>query len=161
MLFKTLIAAAAAATAFADQSYSLHAVLPGQGAAGMQALQIRGDNIVYGLTQGFSYFTVDAVGNGLVNVISPGQNPKELYAADDGELVINQHPSANGEGSQGGWRFEGEGSVKSVSYYGAKDWYSCNSETDPLHGGPVVHIKKGNKYACENPVHFTLTATVE
>ncbi|KAG5355329.1 hypothetical protein CJU90_4368 [Yarrowia sp. C11] len=172
MLFKNLIISATAALAApiacqeshkstANTKYSLHAIMPGQGAAGMKALQVRGDSIVYGLTQGYSYFQLEAVGDNLVNVESPGQPPKELFAADDGELVINEHPAKVGEGYNGGWKFEGEGSVKSVTYYGANDWYSCTSTKDPLHGGPVVHVKKGDKYACDDPVHFQLVATAE
>ncbi|KAG5354768.1 hypothetical protein CJU89_6559 [Yarrowia sp. B02] len=173
MLFKTLLISATAlaapiacdtqveAQSSGTQKYSLHAIMPGQGASGMKALQVRGDSIVYGLTQGFSYFKLDAVGDNLVNVESPGQPPKELFAADNGELVINAHPAKVNNGYNGGWEFHGDGSVQDVTYYGNKEWYSCNSKTDPLHGGQVVHIKKGDSYACENPIKFTVAATKE
>ncbi|AOW03189.1 hypothetical protein B0I72DRAFT_164575 [Yarrowia lipolytica] len=170
MLFKTLLISATAALAAPvacdtqvdtqsnTQKYSLNAILPGQGASGMKPLQVREDSIVYGLTQGYSYFKLDAVGDNLVNVESPGQGPRELYAADDGELVVNEHPAQVGKGYNGGWEFKGDGSVQDVTYYGANEWYSCTSKDDPLHGGQVVHIKKGDKYACENPIKLTIVA---
>ncbi|AOW03188.1 YALI0C21252p [Yarrowia lipolytica CLIB122] len=177
MLFKTLLISATAvlaapiaceqpqehveANSNSNPKYSLNAILPGQGASGMKGLQIRGDDIVYGLTQGYSYFKLEAVGDNLVNVESPGQGPRELYAADNGELVINEHPAQVGKGYDGGWKFEGDGPVKSVTYYGANEWYSCTSKDDPLHGGQVVYIKKGDNYACKDPIHFTVAATKE
>lgn len=181
MLFKTLFAAATALAApiaceqvntqehveshnsnsNSNPKYALNAMMPGQGATGMKPLQVRGDSIVYGLTQGYSYFTLEAVGDNLVNVESEGQPPKELYAADNGELVVNENPAQTGKGYNGGWEFKGDGSVKDVTYYDANEWYSCTSQDDPLHGGQVVYIKKGDKYACENPIKFTVAATKE
>lgn len=171
MLFKTLLisatAALAAPVACGDsqvetqshtQKYTLNAMMPGQGATGMKPLQVRGDSIVYGLTQGYSYFKLNAIGDNLVDVESEGQPPKELYAADNGELVVNENPAQTGKGYNGGWEFKGDGSVKDVTYYGANEWYSCTSKDDPLHGGQVVYIKKGD-YACENPIKFTVAAT--
>ncbi|KAG5355328.1 hypothetical protein CJU90_4367 [Yarrowia sp. C11] len=164
MLLKTLLLSTAALAAPVScepqtQRYALYAIMPGQGATGMKPLQIRGDSVVYGLTQGYSYFTLNAVGDRLVNVESPGQPPKELYAGDNGKLVINANPAKVGNGYLGGWEFHGLGPVQDVTYYGANEWYSCTSTTDPLHGGQVVHVKKGDTYACEDPIKFTVAAS--
>ncbi|KAG5360017.1 hypothetical protein CJU90_5870 [Yarrowia sp. C11] len=179
MLFKSLAILTAATAAFAapiacgeqpedhpnnsssDETpkYSLH-LFPGAGVTGMKPLQLRGENIVYGLEQGFSYFKVDSVGDALVNVISDGKPPGELFVADSGKLVVNEHPAKVGEGYNGGWGFSGDGSVKEFSSYGTREFYSCDSTEDPLHEGQVVYVYNG-KYACEDPKKFTIGATKE
>lgn len=169
MLIKTLAIFSAATAAVAGpgsctpdpistQRYTLNLFTPGSGASGMKPLQVRGTSIVYGLSQGYSYFKLNAVGDNLADVESPGQPPRELYAADNGRLVINAHPSKVGNGYRGGWEFSGDGSVTSLSYYGAREFYSCSSTDDPLHGGQVVYVKKGD-YACPKPIKFTVGAT--
>lgn len=147
------------AAATSTQKYTLN-LFPGAGVVGMKPLQVRGNNIVYGLEQGYSYFKLDAVGDNLADVESEGQSPKELYAADNGQLIVNEHPSKVGNGYKGGWEFKGDGSVQEVSYYGSQEFYSCTSKNDPLHGGQVVYVKKGD-YACEDPIKFTVGATKE
>lgn len=184
MLFKTLAVLTAATAAIAapvacEQPASTHAansndkdnskdstpkyslnIFPGAGVTGMKPLQVRGEDIVYGLEQGYSYFKVDSIGDALVNVISEGQGPKELYVADNGQLVVNEHPAETGKGYNGGWGFSGDGSVKEFSSYGTKEFYSCTSQDDPLHGGQVVYVFNG-KYACDKPQKFTIGATKE
>lgn len=155
--------AAASASAHKEDNthptYTLN-LFPGAGVAGMKPLQIRGTTIVYGLDQGYSYFKIQDVGSALANVIGEGQDPKQLYVADDGELVVSEHPATTGKGHSGGWGFKGDGSVKEFSSYGTTEFYSCTSKDDPLHGGPVVYVKTG-KYACDDPVKFTIGATKE
>ncbi|RDW26760.1 hypothetical protein B0I73DRAFT_91353, partial [Yarrowia lipolytica] len=135
-------------------------LFPGAGVTGLKPLQVRGENIVWGLTQGYSNFTVDSIGDALANVISDGQPPKELYVADNGQLVVNEHPAETGKGYNGGWGFSGDGSVKEFSSYGTKEFYSCVSNDDPLHGGNDVYVFNG-KYACDKPNKFTIGATKE
>ncbi|KAG5368542.1 hypothetical protein CJU90_0749 [Yarrowia sp. C11] len=176
MLFKTFTLLTAASAALAapiacekpqehkestHPTYSLNAIMPGQGAFGMKALQIRGGDVVYGLEQGFSYFKVEDVGNAMANVLSEGQGPKQLFAnVKTGKLEVKDGPAPPLEGNSGGWAFKGDGSVKTFSSYGTEEFYSCTSETDPLHGGQVVYVFNGG-YACEDPIKFTIGATKE
>ncbi|CAG82789.1 hypothetical protein B0I72DRAFT_134124 [Yarrowia lipolytica] len=176
MLFKTfsLLTAASAALAApvaceqpqehnepSHPTYSLHAFMPGQGALGMKALQIRGNDVVYGLEQGYSYFKVEDVGNAMTNVLSEGQGPRQLFAdVQTGKLDVKDGPAPPLEGNSGGWAYKGDGSVKELSSYGTREFYSCTSQTDPLHGGQVVYVFNG-AYACKEPIKFTIGATKE
>lgn len=176
MLFKTFTLLTAASAALAAPvaceqpqehnepphlTYVLHAFLPGQGASGMKALQIRGNDVVYGLEQGYSFFKVEDVGNAMVNVLSEGQGPRQLFAdVKTGKLDVKKGPAPPLEGNSGGFAFKGDGSVKEFSSYGTSQFYSCTSKTDPLHGGPVVYVFNG-EYACEDPIKFTIGATKE
>ncbi|KAG5360577.1 hypothetical protein CJU89_3654 [Yarrowia sp. B02] len=171
MLFKNLLLAAsalAAPVACGDSSneskhptYSPNIIMPGKGAFGMKALQIRGNDVVYGLTQGFSYFKIEDVGNAMANALVDGQGTHQLVAnTETGKIDVKSDPAPPLEGNSGGWAFKGDGRVKELSSYGTNEFYSCNSETDPLHGGPVVYVFNG-KYACEDPVKFTIGATLD
>lgn len=163
MLFKSLatIAAASAAlaapieSAQAQDTYTLNAAV-GPGATNLQGLQIHGVTIVIGLTQGYSYFKAEAQDNGTVKVVADGFPTLGLEVAPNGELTINANPNPNG-----GWEFKGDGSVKDLEYNGIREFYSCISPTDPLHGGNLVYVKNTDDYACEDPQKFTIAATKE
>lgn len=143
-----------------NPTYSLN-MFPGAGVIGMKPLQVRGGDIVYGLTQGFSFFKLEDVGNAMANVHSPGQPPKQLFAdVETGKLVVKDTPAPSLDGNSGGFGFNGDGSVKTFSSYGTTQFYSCNSKTDPLHGGQVVYVFNGG-YACDKPIKFTIGATKE
>ncbi|CAG83967.1 hypothetical protein B0I72DRAFT_141692 [Yarrowia lipolytica] len=142
-------------------TYSLHAILPGQGASGMKPLQVRGNDVVYGLEQGYSYFKVEDVGNALANVISEGLGPRQLFAnVETGKLDVKDGPAPPLEGNSGGWAYNGDQTVKELSSYGTNQFYSCDSKTDPLHGGQVVYVFNGG-YACPDPIKFTIAATLQ
>ncbi|KAG5358370.1 hypothetical protein CJU89_4913 [Yarrowia sp. B02] len=164
MLFKSLFLLSAAFAAPIQEraehdTYSLHAVMPGQGAFGMKALQIRGNDVVYGLEQGFSYFKLEDVGAAMANVLAEGQGPRQLFAnIKTGKLDVLEGPAPPLEGNSGGWGYNGDQTVKTLASYGTTQFYSCNSETDPLHGGQVVYVFNGG-YACDKPIKFTIAAT--
>ncbi|KAG5355527.1 hypothetical protein CJU90_6607 [Yarrowia sp. C11] len=135
--------------------YSL-SMFPGPGAIGMKPLQIRGTNVVYGLTQGYSNFQLDSVGNAMANVLAPGQEPRQLFAnVITGKLEVLSHPAPPLEGNSGGWGFDGEGPVVTISSYGTTLFYSCTSAENPLHGGQEVYVFNGG-YACPEPIKFTI-----
>ena len=133
-------------------------MFPGAGVIGMQPLQIRGSNVVYGLTQGFSFFNADSVGNAMVNVLSEGQEPRQLFAnVATGKLEVLDHAAPPLDGNSGGWGFNGEGSVVTLSSYGTTQFYSCSSQDNPIHGGQEVYVFNGG-YACDKPIKFTIGA---
>ncbi|KAG5358500.1 hypothetical protein CJU89_5091 [Yarrowia sp. B02] len=135
-------------------------MFPGPGVIGMKPLQIRGNDVVYGLTQGMSSFKADSVGNAMVNVLVEGQEPRQLFAnVQTGKLEVLNHPAPPLEGNSGGWGFEGDGPVVSFSSYGTAQFYSCSSTDDPLHGVQVVYVFNGG-YACPKPIKFTIGASM-
>lgn len=140
-------------------SYTLGLLLPG--ASQSQTLQIRRDQIVYGLSQGFSDFEVTFSGN-FVNVISPGFNnePRELYSECDGKLLVSDvaAPTVSQDGRKGTWTFVGEGNQLTVQNNGESIFYSCPNPDEPIRGGQQVYAKTGDSFACPNPAVGTLVA---
>lgn len=128
----------------------------------MKALQVRGNDVVYDLTQGFYFFKAEDVGAAMVNIVADGVDTRQLFAnVKTGKLEVLDHPAppVGIEGNTGGWAFKGDGHFKEVSSYGTNQFYSCNSQTDPLHGGQVVYVFNGG-YACEDPIKFSIGATL-
>ncbi|KAG5355416.1 hypothetical protein CJU90_4466 [Yarrowia sp. C11] len=141
--------------------YTLHVITSGK-PQDMQALQVRGNDIVYGLTQGFYYFKAEDVGAAMANIVADGIDTRQLFAnVQTGKLEVLDHPAppVGIKGNTGGWAFKGDGSMKEVSSYGTNQFYSCNSKTDPLHGGQVVYVFNGG-YQCKDPIKFSIGATV-
>ncbi|KAG5354766.1 hypothetical protein CJU89_6557 [Yarrowia sp. B02] len=172
MLLKIVTLLTAATAAFAGDcgepqpasgrpKYSLHVIMHGKGAFDMKPLQIRDNALVYGLTQGFEYFEVEDAGSALANVVDPWNPPRQLFAnVKTGQLEVLDHPAPPPGVNGGGFAYKGDGRVKEFSSYGTNQFYSCNSKTDPLHGGPTVYVFNGG-YACPDPVKFSIGATLE
>ncbi|KAG5366372.1 hypothetical protein CJU89_0796 [Yarrowia sp. B02] len=152
MLFKSITLLTAATAALAGDSYSLKASI-GPGATGLHALQIHGNTIVYGLTQGYSYFKAEDAGDSNVHITAEGFPKLGLEVAKDGELTINANPNP-----VGGWAFKGDDSVKDFEYKGSREFYSCTNPTDPLHP-QLVYAKTGDDYGCSDPIKFTIAAS--
>lgn len=143
-----------------SESYTLGLLLPGSREP--QRLQIRRDQVVYGLTQGFSDFEVTPSGS-FVNVISPGFNydPRELFAECNGRLLVSDvaAPSGSQGGREGTWTFVGEGNQLTVQSNGESIFYSCSNPSEPIRGGQQVYVKTGDNFECPSPVVGTLIAT--
>ncbi|KAG5357542.1 hypothetical protein CJU90_6382 [Yarrowia sp. C11] len=162
MLFKSLsiITAATAALAApievrdAPQQYVLQASI-GPGATGLKSLQLHGNQVVYGLTQGYSDFRAEDDGK-IIKLFAQGYPELSLDVAPDGELTFQSPPK-----EKEGFSFTGEGNVQDFKFNGSREFYSC---PDPV-PGPLhpqnVYVKTGDKYACEDPVVFTIAATKE
>lgn len=142
-------------------SYTLGLLLPGSSEP--QTLQIRRDQVVYGLTQGFSEFEVTTSGS-FVNIISPGFNndPRELFAECDGRLLVSDVAAPAGSHSQGGrqgtWTLVGEGNQLTVQSNGESIFYSCSNPSEPIRGGQQVYVKTSDNFVCPSPVVGTLIA---
>lgn len=137
-------------------TYKLGLLLPG--GSEPQPLQIRRDQIVYGLSQGFSDFHVTSSSN-FVNIVSPGFNndPRELYADCQGKLLVSDLASPT-EGRDGVWNFVGEGNQLTVQSAGQSIFYSCSNPDEPIRGGQQVYVKSGDTFVCPNPAVGTLVA---
>lgn len=130
-----------------------------QGAATVRPLQVRGDAIVYGLTQGFSDFDIQYTANNHLELTSAGfDGPRELYADCDGRIAVSDE-SAPKNGRNGLWNLVGEGNTVTVNNAGESIFYSCSNPSDPLHGGQQVYVKNSESFKCPAPVVFTLVAS--
>ncbi|RDW22529.1 hypothetical protein B0I72DRAFT_162704 [Yarrowia lipolytica] len=154
MLFKSLSILTAATAALAADQYTLKAAI-GPGATGLKPLQLHGNNIVYGLTTGYSDFRAEDDGN-TIKLIAQGFPGLSLDVAQDGELIFKSPPEP-----KEGFSFKGDGLVKDFEFNDSQEFYSCIDKTvGPLHP-PIVYVKTGDKYGCKNPVKFTIAATKE
>ncbi|KAG5365940.1 hypothetical protein CJU89_0343 [Yarrowia sp. B02] len=138
-------------------SYTLGLLLPG--ANEPQTLQIRRDQVVYGLSQGFSEFHVTPQGN-FIDIVSPGFNePRELYVDCDGKLLVSDagSPTSNA-GREGTFSLVGEGNQLTVQNNGESIFYSCSNPSEPIRGGQQVYAKTGDSFVCPDPVVGTLVA---
>ncbi|AOW00392.1 hypothetical protein B0I72DRAFT_104925, partial [Yarrowia lipolytica] len=159
MQFKTLSILTAATAALSApieardaQQYSLQASI-GPGATGLKPLQLHGNNIVYGLTQGYSDFRAEDDGD-IIKLFAAGYPGLSLDVAQDGELTFKSPPEP-----KEGFTFKGDGNVQDLEFNGSQEFYSCADKIlGPLHP-QVVYVKTGDKYECENPVKFTIAAT--
>lgn len=93
MQFKTLSILTAATAALSApieardaQQYSLQASI-GPGATGLKPLQLHGNNIVYGLTQGYSDFRAEDESD-IIKLFAEGYPGLSLDVSQNGELAF-------------------------------------------------------------------------
>ncbi|CAG84115.1 YALI0A17963p [Yarrowia lipolytica CLIB122] len=87
MQFKTLSILAAASTALAaPHQYSIQASI-GLGATDLKSLQLYGNNIVYGLTQGYSDFRAEDESD-IIKLFAEGYPGLSLDVSQNGELAF-------------------------------------------------------------------------